>query len=116
MKAMKVIYGLECEDFNNIISVIKRDNNISEAFLFGSRAKGNFRNGSDIDIALKGDQLSLQTIINLQIELEQLMLPHKIDIVIFDRIHETALIEHINRCGIQIYKKDITHGSFNQPS
>lgn len=100
-----MILGLTDNDLNHIISIIGHDNDIEEAIVFGSRAKGNFRNGSDVDIALKGERLTLQTIIQLQVELEALMLPYKFDIIIFNRIKEPALIEHINRYGILIFKK-----------
>jgi len=100
-----MILGLTDNDLKNIISIIDHNNDIEEAIVFGSRAKGNFRNGSDVDIALKGERLTLQTIIQLQIELETLMLPYKFDIIIFNRIKEPALIEHINRYGILIFKK-----------
>ena len=98
-------YGLTDPDINNIISILRKNKRITEIILFGSRAKGTFNNGSDIDIALKGYDLKLNDIINALLEIDNLLLPYKFDLVIFDRIKEKALIEHINRVGIVLYKK-----------
>ncbi|MCF6271470.1 MAG: nucleotidyltransferase domain-containing protein [Melioribacteraceae bacterium] len=94
--------GLAKDDIAKIISIIKSDKMIEQAYLFGSRAKGNYENGSDIDIAIKGENLNLHNILDLQVEYNKLNLPYKLDIVIFDRINEQNLIEHIDRVGINI--------------
>jgi predicted nucleotidyltransferase len=98
-------YGLPKSDFDALITELKKNRKIDEVLLFGSRAKGTFHNGSDIDIALKGKNLGLQDILDINIEIEKLLLPWKLDLVIFSRIKEPALTEHINRIGIILYKK-----------
>ncbi|MCD4698047.1 MAG: nucleotidyltransferase domain-containing protein [Bacteroidales bacterium] len=98
-------YGLSGSDINNIISVLKNNRKINEIILFGSRAKGNFSGGSDIDIALKGDNLKLNDVIDASIEIDNLFLPYKFDLIIFNRIKEPALIDHINRVGKVIYER-----------
>ena len=98
-------YGLLESDIKNIISILRKNGRINEIILFGSRAKGTFNNGSDIDIALKGDDLKLTDIINSSLEIDNLLLPNKFDLIIFSRIKEQALIEHINRVGIILYKR-----------
>lgn len=100
-----VDYGLPSSDLEALITDIKKNKKVEEIILFGSRAKGTFQNGSDIDIALKGNKLGLQEILNITLEVEKLLLPWKLDLVIFSRIKEPALIEHINRVGITLYKK-----------
>ena len=82
---------------------MKLNKKISTAILFGSRAKGSFEPGSDIDIAIKGSELNLNVIIELKIILDDLLLPYKFDIVIYDRISEPALLDHINRVGISLF-------------
>lgn len=49
--------GLKNEDIEKINSILKKENKIESAYLFGSRAKGNYRTGSDVDIVLKGKEL-----------------------------------------------------------
>lgn len=96
-------YGLPESDFNKIISILKECVNVENAILFGSRAKGTFSSGSDVDIALVGDHLKLNDILEISTEIDNLFLPWKIDLVIFKRIKEKALIEHIERVGVKLF-------------
>ena len=98
-------YGLSGTDIDNIISVLKKNPRITQIILFGSRAKGTHHQGADIDLALKGENLSLNDILQASLELDELLLPYKIDLIIFERIEEQELIDHINRVGITLYSK-----------
>jgi predicted nucleotidyltransferase len=77
---------------------------IEEAIIFGSRAKGTHRPGSDIDIALKGKSITLDDVLNLSIAIDELWIPNKVDLVIYDRITEPELKRHIEQVGISIIK------------
>ncbi len=94
--------GLSKEDIEDIVRVIKKSEKVQKAILFGSRAKGTFTNGSDIDLALKGTNLVLNDVLDLSIDLDALNLPYKFDLIIYDRIKEEALKEHINRVGVSL--------------
>ncbi|MDA3942284.1 MAG: nucleotidyltransferase domain-containing protein [Bacteroidetes bacterium] len=94
--------GLNINDLESIRRVIKSFPKIEDAVLFGSRAKGTYSNGSDIDIALKGGNMLLNDMLDLSNALEELLLPYKFDLIIYDRITESALIDHINRVGISL--------------
>ncbi len=94
--------GLNINDLESIRRVIKSFPKIEDAVLFGSRAKGTYSNGSDIDIALKGGNILLNDMLDLSNALEELLLPYKFDLIIYDRITESALIDHINRVGISL--------------
>ena len=94
--------GLSKNDLESIVRIIKKNPKIEDAVLFGSRAKGTFSDGSDIDIALKGKEILLNDVLDLSIELEELYLPYKFDLIIYDRIKEEALKDHINRVGISL--------------
>jgi predicted nucleotidyltransferase len=98
-------YGLATSDIENIVSILKKNERIKQIILFGSRAKGFFKEGADIDLALKGEKLNLNDIINASLELDNLLLPYKIDLVIFERIKEQGLIDHINRIGITLFER-----------
>ena len=78
---------------------------IDEAILYGSRAKGNFKNGSDIDITLVGNDLNLSTINKIELELDDLLLPYTFDISIYHRISNPQLTDHIDRIGKIFYLK-----------
>ena len=84
-------------------SCFAKNPSIREAIVFGSRAKGTARPGSDIDIALKGDQLKLEDVLKLSVAIDDFWIPNKVDLVIYDRITELELKDHIDRAGISIY-------------
>ena len=98
-------YGLSNNDINNIQSVFNKFPAIEQAILYGSRAKGNFKNSSDIDIALKGKGIDLSLLASINSQLDDLIIPYKVDLFLFDRIKNRDLIDHINRVGKRIYNR-----------
>jgi len=72
---------------------------LEKVVLYGSRAKGTFKQNSDIDITIIGSQLNLSNLQQIETELEDLLLPYKIDISIYHHITNPDLIEHISRVG-----------------
>jgi len=104
------MFGLHEATMNTIIKEISQFDQIQQAMIFGSRAKGNFKAGSDIDIAVKGSNLEDNTIIKLSRRLNQeVPIPHFIDVVHYNSITNQDLIEHINRIGKIIYYKPGTN-------
>lgn len=103
------MFGLKDSHIHSIRSVFKKHNKIEKAVLYGSRAIGNYRNGSDIDLTLTGDDLDLTSLLKIENELDNLYLPHKIDLSIFQKIENPDLKEHINRVGVVFYKKDASY-------
>ncbi len=99
-------FGLKNETIEKIQKVFSKHPEIDEAILYGSRAKGTYRYNSDIDLSLKGKQsLDLTLLQKIEIELDDLLLPYKIDLSVFDSISNEDLIDHINRVGKVFYKK-----------
>jgi predicted nucleotidyltransferase len=72
---------------------------IEKAILFGSRAKGNYKPASDIDLTLVGDDLTLTIQQTIENELDDLLLPYKFDISIYHTISSKELLDHIERIG-----------------
>jgi predicted nucleotidyltransferase len=101
------MYGLKEQHINAINSVFLIYPQIKKAILYGSRAKGNYRNGSDIDITLIGDDLDLTILFKIETKLDDLLLPYKIDLSIFHQIENTDLIEHIQRVGKDFFVNDV---------
>jgi len=96
--------GLLQPDLDIVLSVLGEFPNVKEAIIFGSRAKGNFRNGSDVDIALKGENINLEIVTNISYRLnEETILPYKFDVLDYQNINNSKLTEHINRKGISFY-------------
>ena len=91
--------GLNDSDKKKIHSVLNLHPEIEKAILFGSRAKGNYKPASDIDLTLVGNDLTLTIQQKIEIELDDLLLPYKFDISIFHTITSNELVEHIERVG-----------------
>ncbi len=95
--------GLTVDTQMKLISVFKKYSPIEKVIIYGSRAKGNFKPGSDIDITLKAPSLDLSTLFKIQNEIDDLYLPYKIDLSLFHQIDNVDLIDHINRIGLELY-------------
>ncbi len=100
MKNFNECWGIPKPLLSSIIEVIKRRIKVKQLILFGSRAKGNFRNGSDVDIAIVGDFLRYEELNKVRVDLSELNLPFDIDLLDYDSITDKDLIEHITRIGI----------------
>src|SRR5690606_2248456 len=98
-------YGLSDNAIEKIKRVFRNNPNINEAIIFGSRALGNYREGSDIDITLKGN-LTFDSLLRIESELDNEMLPYKFDLSLFENINNLELIEHVNRVGKIFYRKN----------
>ena len=74
--------------------------------IYGSRAKGNYRNGSDIDLTIKGRGISFATLMQIEDQIDDLMMPYTVDLSQYDQLENTGLIEHIDRVGVEIYTRN----------
>jgi len=100
-------FGLLQQDLDEIIDILQKYPVVEEAILFGSRAKGTYKKGSDIDIAIKGKGIDHAVVASLSFLLnEESAMPYFFDIVHFDDISEQELKEHINRVGQSIYLRE----------
>jgi predicted nucleotidyltransferase len=101
------MYGLkEIDiDIDKIKLIFANYPDIDKAILYGSRAKGNYWEGSDIDISLIGNNINLSKLLRIETGLDDLLLPNNIDVSIFDNIKNPELIDHIKRVGIIFYEK-----------
>ena len=97
-------HGLSANTVERIVAALAHYPEIEKAVLYGSRAKGNYRNGSDIDLTLLGDGLNFSLLTRLDNELDDLLLPYKIDLSRFSDLRHPALIDHIQRVGLPIYE------------
>jgi predicted nucleotidyltransferase len=86
-----------------ICTVMTRHPEVNSVILFGSRAKGSYRETSDIDLALQGDLSGLQAEA-IEAELEELSLPQTFDLCILEKV-PSAVREHIGRVGVPIFSR-----------
>ena len=102
---MPKLYGLPEDAIAKLCGIFNQYPAIQSVLLYGSRAKGNFKPGSDIDLTLFGTDLSHELLLDLLVELDDLLLPWMIDLSLFASLNHPALQEHINRVGVVFYQR-----------
>lgn len=100
-----VHFGLPDHAVAAMIAVFSRYPEIETVVIYGSRAKGNFRPGSDIDLTLEESGMSLSRRLQLETDLDDLLLPYKIDLSLRREIEDPALLDHIRRIGTPFYRR-----------
>ena len=98
-------FGLSEAVIEDIRAILRRYPEVEKVVLYGSRAKGNYKNGSDIDLTLFGDMLTYQHVFNISNDLDDSFIPHTVDVSIFARISNPKLCDHIERVGLIFYEK-----------
>ena len=98
-------FGLPESAIEQICAIFASHREIERAVLYGSRAKGNFKPGSDIDLTLFGTDLTHELLLDLLVELDDLLLPWMIDLSLFASLNHPALQEHIERVGKVFYQR-----------
>ncbi len=99
-------FGLKKETLEKITNVFSSMKQVDQVILYGSRALGTYREGSDIDISLKGSGLTSNDIGSFILSLDELNLPYLFDISIFHKIDNEDLKDHILRVGKILYSKN----------
>lgn len=99
-------FGLKESVIQQICAVFAKYPQVAKAILYGSRAKGNYKTGSDIDLTLLGgEELTLRVLYKIMDELDDLLLPYMFDLSIFHDISDPDVVEHIQRVGVTFYEK-----------
>lgn len=98
-------YGLKQTDIDSLLNVFANHPEIERVLLYGSRAKGNFKNGSDIDLTLIGKTLDMHLLHRIENEIDDLLLPYKVDLSLFTQIEDPELVDHIRRVGVTFHQK-----------
>ena len=99
-------YGISERSFNRIVAAIATMPEIEEVVIFGSRAMGTARRGSDIDLAIKGARVTDRTADELSMTLnERLPIPYYVDVVAYPSLSHENLREHIDTRGKLFYRK-----------
>jgi len=83
------------------ITAIARRYHIKKVILFGSRARGDFKRTSDIDLAAEGGDFS-RFAVDVDEETSTLL---EFDIIDLDRNMQEELLESIRREGVIIYEE-----------
>ncbi len=98
-------HGLSDNTIERIRGVLGQFDAVDSAVLFGSRAKGTFKPGSDIDLTVVGENLTARDLSQISDALDELMLPYQIDLSVFHLIDHKPLREHIERVGKVVFSR-----------
>lgn len=99
-------FGISEKSFELLLESLAKYPEVEEVIIFGSRAKGNFKKGSDIDLAIKGAQCSARLALTLQSYLnEELPIPYMVDVLDYNSLNHQELKEHIDRVGVKLYQQ-----------
>ena len=97
--------GLNERHRTAVIDIIAANARVERAVLFGSRATGTFRPASDVDVALFGDGLSMSDQANLAAAIEDLTMPQRVQLLLYETVDSIALSKHIETQGVEWYRR-----------
>lgn len=97
-------FGLSDTVIKELQDVFRRHDNIKQVLIFGSRSKGNYRSGSDIDLAVLGDKIDYNQLLTILCEIEDLNLLYSVDLLDYQKKKGTPIGDHIDRVGQVFYE------------
>ena len=100
-------YGLSTTTVERLQNTLLLYPEVEKAVLYGSRAMGTYRPGSDIDLTLCGGELNHTLLTQINNELDDLLLPYQIDLSLMALLSHPALLDHIRSVGVVLYAKSI---------
>lgn len=98
------MFGIYPKSYQEILKILEECNSIEEVIIYGSRAKGNYKEGSDIDLTLLGN-VTKEDFNKLWQRLDDSYIPYKFDLSVYNDLKSENLIDHINRVGKKFYKR-----------
>ncbi len=107
--------GLPVTTLEKLAQVFARHPAIHQALVYGSRAKGNYRRGSDIDVTLKGEVMAFAELMQVEAQIDDLLLPYTVDLSQYGQLSNADLIDHIDRVGQIIYQRQQALGNHDMP-
>ncbi len=87
---------------------------VESVVLYGSRALGTYRPGSDIDLAIEGTELTNEELARIAGRLDELPLPYRYDLTLRASISNPALRQHIDRFGVVFWQRRVPPNSTRQ--
>ncbi|UCZ56925.1 nucleotidyltransferase domain-containing protein [Desulfurispirillum indicum] len=103
MATETAIPGLSAELTSQLREELAKHPAISKAILFGSRAKGNFRPNSDIDLCLIAPELSFSEYLQVADAIDEILFPYSVDLILAHQVENPDVMEHIERIGVIVF-------------
>ena len=97
-------FGLSDTVIEELQNVFRRHGNIKKVLIFGSRSKGNYRAGSDIDLAVVGKGVDYRQLLDILCEIDDLELLYTVDLLDYEKKKGTPIGDHIDRIGQVFYE------------
>ena len=97
-------FGLSDTVIKELQDVFRRHANIKKVLIFGSRSKGNYREGSDIDLAVVGNNIDYNQLLSILCEIDDLGLLYSVDLLDYKKKKGTPIGDHIDRVGQVFYE------------
>lgn len=97
-------FGLSDTVIKELQDVFRRHANIKKVLIFGSRSKGNYREGSDIDLAVVGNNIDYNQLLSILCEIDDLGLLYSVDLLDYSKKKGTPIGDHIDRMGQVFYE------------
>jgi len=104
-KKEKNAFGLTDRDIKTLQDIFKKYPDVKNVFIFGSRAKGTYKQGSDIDLTIMNEGVKDTVISKIKSDFEDSSLPYTVDLVGYHTIKHPELKNHIDRVGVPFYEK-----------
>jgi len=98
-------FGLSSKAISRIRQVFAEIPAVEKVVIYGSRAKGDYRPESDIDLTIIGSAVTWHDLQTIERKIDDLLLPYKVDLSLHDHIDNENLIDHIKRVGKVFYEK-----------
>lgn len=98
------MFGIYPKSYQEILKILEECSSIDEVIIYGSRAKGNYKEGSDIDLTLLGN-VTKEDFNKLWQRLDDSYIPYKFDLSVYNDLKSENLINHIDRVGKKFYKR-----------
>lgn len=96
-------FGLPSHVIHHLNEIFRNHKAIHKVILYGSRALGRHRLGSDIDLCIDSDSLTLMELLSIENEIDDLLLPWKVDLSIRNKIDNPELLKHIESIGVEVF-------------
>jgi predicted nucleotidyltransferase len=96
-------FGLPAYAMESLNGVFRKHPAIDRVTLYGSRAKGNFRHNSDIDLMITAPEMDWSEFNQMGTEIDDLLLPWKVDLALLNHVENQDLLDHVSRVGVQIF-------------
>ena len=105
------IPGLPSEACDQVLAEIQKQTPVQRVVLYGSRALGRYRSGSDVDLCLTAPAMTLEQLLHLGAQLDDLLLPWRIDLQLDHLISHDGLRDHIQRAGVCLWQRHQNQGN-----